>query len=119
MFQKRQNGSQDFIFGWSDYKAGFVNLSGEFCLGLDKMHRLSEFSQNVLRVSLMDFNGAERYPKYGTFSVADKSEKYRAPTGDFSDKRVRILIESTKSLFSLKLIATEEQMQFFQSSVFP
>ena len=84
VFQRRQDGSQDFYRGWSDYKAGFGDLNGEFWLGLDKIHRLSKSGQNVLRVDLMDFNGAERYAKYGKFSVADESDKYRLNVGSYS-----------------------------------
>ena len=86
VFQKRQDGSQNFYLGWSDYKAGFGNLSGQFWLGLDKIHRLSKFGQNVLRVDLVDFNGAERYAKNETFSVANKTDKYRLKVGNHSGK---------------------------------
>ncbi|XP_028390977.1 uncharacterized protein LOC114515854 [Dendronephthya gigantea] len=84
VFQRRQDGSQDFYLGWSDYKVGFGDLSGEFWLGLDKIHRLFKSDQNVLRVDLMDFNGTERYAKYETFSVADESDKFRLNIGNFS-----------------------------------
>ena len=77
VFQRRQDGSVDFYRDWADYKAGFGNLSGEFWLGLDKIHRLSKSGQNVLRVDLMDFNGAQPFAKYRSFSVADESNKYR------------------------------------------
>ncbi|XP_028413234.1 fibrinogen gamma chain-like [Dendronephthya gigantea] len=85
VFQRRQDGSQDFFLGWSDYKAGFGDLKGEFWLGLDKIHRLSKSGQTVLRVDLMDFNGAKRYAKYGTFSVADESDKYRLNIGSYTE----------------------------------
>ncbi|XP_028390978.1 ryncolin-1-like [Dendronephthya gigantea] len=87
VFQRRQDGSQDFYLGWSDYKVGFGDLSGEFWLGLDKIHRLWKSGQNVLRVDLMDFNGAEAYAKYGTFSVADELDKYRLNIGIYSGMR--------------------------------
>ncbi|XP_028390964.1 ryncolin-1-like [Dendronephthya gigantea] len=84
VFQRRQDGSKDFYLKWSDYKAGFGDHYGEFWLGLDKIRRLSKSGQNVLRVDLMDFNGAERHAKYGTFSVADESDKYRLNIGSYS-----------------------------------
>ncbi|XP_028413268.1 ficolin-1-like [Dendronephthya gigantea] len=84
MFQRRKDGSQDFYLGWSDYKAGFGDLNGEFWLGLDKIHRLTKSGQNVLTVDLMDFNGAKRYAKYGTFSVANESDKYRLNIASYS-----------------------------------
>ena len=98
VFQRRQDGSEDFYRGWLDYKAGFGDLNGEFWLGLDKIHRLTKSGQNVLRVNLMDFSNAVRYAEYGTFSVADESDKYRlnisSYTGNFKSPKTRLLCSS-------------------------
>ena len=51
VFQNRKDGSVDFFRAWDDYKRGFGNLTGEFSLGLDKIHRLTVSSRNKLRVS--------------------------------------------------------------------
>ncbi|XP_028391438.1 ryncolin-1-like [Dendronephthya gigantea] len=101
VFQRRQDRSQDFYLGWSHYKAGFGDLNGDFWLGLDKIHRLWKSGQNVLRVDLMDFNGAKRYAKYGTFSVADESDKYRLNIGSFSGKPCTIRINLDSMLLKL------------------
>ncbi|XP_028390983.1 ficolin-2-like [Dendronephthya gigantea] len=84
VFQRRQDGSQNFFLGWSDYKTGFGNLSGEFWLGLDKIHRLTKSGQNVLRVDLMDFKSTESFAKFETFNVTDESDKYRLTIGNYS-----------------------------------
>ncbi|XP_028391268.1 ficolin-2-like isoform X2 [Dendronephthya gigantea] len=102
VFQRRQDGSQDFYRGWSDYKAGFGDLNGEFWLGLDKIHRLSKSGQNVLRVDLMDFNNVERYAKYGMFSVADESENYRLNIGSYSGDAGDSLAWHNKMQFTTK-----------------
>ncbi|XP_028391576.1 ryncolin-1-like [Dendronephthya gigantea] len=102
VLQRRQDGSQDFYLGWSDYKAGFGDLNGEFWLGLDKVHRLSKSGQNVLRVDLMDFNGAKRYAKYGTFSVADESDKYRLNIGSYSGNAGDSLVYHDNMQFTTK-----------------
>ncbi|XP_062499394.1 ficolin-2-like [Corticium candelabrum] len=75
VFQRRQDGSVDFYRGWSDYKNGFGDLTGEFWLGLDKIHRLTKQAQ-ILRVDLMDFSGRQAHADYRRFQVSDESNKY-------------------------------------------
>ncbi len=61
MFQRRKDGSVDFYRDWMDYARGFGNLTGEFWLGLRKIHRITAISStaagNELRVDLEDFEG--------------------------------------------------------------
>ena len=83
VFQKRLDGSVDFYRNWTDYKQGFGNLTGEFWLGLDKIHRLTSQTNNKLRVELEDFEGKTAYAEYDTFAVADEADNYRLSTGDY------------------------------------
>ena len=76
VFQRRVDGSVDFYKNWTDYKNGFGNLSGEFWLGLDKIHRLSATGHNVLRVDLETFENEAAYAVYKSFSVGNESEAY-------------------------------------------
>ena len=75
VFQRRMDGSVDFYRYWTDYQQGFGNLSGEFWLGLDKIHRLTS-TPTELRVDLRDFEGNSAYAKYTSFSVGSSSSKY-------------------------------------------
>ena len=85
VFQRRQDGSEDFYRGWDDYEVGFGDLNGEFWLGLDKLHRIAPSGQtNTLRFDLSDFEGNNRYAKYSTFSVLDSSTKYRMNVAGYS-----------------------------------
>ncbi len=77
IFQRRVDGSVDFYKKWTDYKNGFGNLTTEFWLGLDKIHRLSSSKQNVLRVDLESFDNETRYAVYESFSVGKESDSYR------------------------------------------
>ena len=83
VFQRRQDGSVDFYRGWADYKAGFGELTGEFWLGNDHLHSLTQ-DQQELRVDLSDFNGATAFAKYSTFGVESESEKYALTVNGFS-----------------------------------
>ena len=84
MFQRRQDGSVDFYRGWNDYKSGFGQLTAEFWLGNDRIHRLTAARPSTLRVELEDWNGVRVYAKYGKFKVGDEQAKYRLEVGSYS-----------------------------------
>ena len=84
MFQRRQDGSQDFYLDWSEYKAGFGQLTGEFWLGLDKIHRLTASRPSELRVEIEDWSGGRAYAKYGSFGVGDEQSLYQLSVGSYS-----------------------------------
>ena len=77
VFQRRLDGSVDFYLGWESYKRGFGNLSGEFWLGNDNLHRLTAVDDVMLRVDLEDFDGNVTYAAYTTFKVANEADKYQ------------------------------------------
>ena len=84
VFQKRFDGSVDFYLNWSDYKHGFGDLSGEFWLGNDKIHRLTSDDNNMLRVDLGDFERNTSYAEYDIFGVMSESDKYKLILGSYS-----------------------------------
>ena len=84
VFQRRQDESIDFYRNWTDYENGFGDLTGEFWLGLSKIHRLTKEGSNTLRVDLGDFEGNEAYANYSTFSISDGSTEYILTVGGYS-----------------------------------
>ena len=84
VFQRRLDGSVDFYLDWASYKNGFGNLSREFWLGNDNLHRLTAANDVILRADLEDFDGDIRYAEYTTFKVADESDNYRLLIGGYS-----------------------------------
>ena len=84
VFQRRQDGSVDFYLGWNDYKAGFGQLTAEFWLGNDKIHRLTASRPSSLRVELEDWSGGKAYAKYGKFNIGDEQAQYRLEVGSYS-----------------------------------
>ena len=84
VFQRRQDGSVDFYRNWTDYENGFGDLTGEFWLGLSKIHRLTKEGSNTLRVDLGDFEGNTSYANYSTFNVGNSSTEYILTVGRYS-----------------------------------
>ena len=84
VFQRRQDGSVDFYRGWNDYKSGFGQLTAEFWLGNDKIHRLTASRASSLRVELEDWNGVRVYAKYGRFNIGDEQAQYRLEVSSYS-----------------------------------
>ena len=83
VFQKRLDGSVDFYLKWESYKNGFGDLSGEFWLGNDNLHRLTAADDVMLRVDLEDFEGNITYAEYTNFNVADEADKYQLLIGGY------------------------------------
>ena len=84
VFQRRQDGSENFYRGWSDYVAGFGNLTGEFWLGLEKMHRLTAINATMLRIDMADFDRNTAYAAYSTFRILGSSTNYVLNVGGYS-----------------------------------
>ena len=108
IFQMRIDGSEDFYREWSDYKNGFGNLTGEFWLGLDKIHRLTASGQNVLRVDLESFENERRYAIFKTFFVGNETEDYILNVGQYTGKNVSeifFILLVSKYLVMLKIRA--------------
>ena len=84
VFQRRMDGSVDFYREWTAYKTGFGNLSGEFWLGNDNLHRLTAAEEVELRVDLEDLESNITYAEYTTFKVADEEDKYRLLIGGYN-----------------------------------
>ncbi|XP_078376290.1 uncharacterized protein LOC144659675 [Oculina patagonica] len=102
VFQRRQDGSVDFYRGWNDYKAGFGQLTDEFWLGNDKIHRLTASRPNSLRVELEDWNGVKVYAKYGKFNIGDEQAQYRLEVASYSGTAGDKLTYNTNMGFTTK-----------------
>ncbi len=86
MFQRRLDGSVDFYRGWQYYKHGFGNLTGEFWLGLDKIHRLTTASHNKLRVDMEDTSENTSYAEYDSVFVTGEGQNYKMSLESYSGK---------------------------------
>jgi len=78
VIQRRQNGDVDFYRDWLDYKDGFGSLTGEFWLGNDKIHVLTNSVTSKLRIDMKNCESVEKYAEYLKFSIDNEANKYRA-----------------------------------------
>jgi hypothetical protein len=86
VFQNRFDGSIEFYLGYSAYQSGFGLKAGEFWLGLDKIHRLSQLGDSQLKIDLCNGAGTTedcRSALYGNFAVGDAASKYLLTAADY------------------------------------
>ncbi|NXD67577.1 FCN1 protein, partial [Eolophus roseicapillus] len=83
VFQRRWDGSVNFLRDWDSYKRGFGNQLTEFWLGNENIHFLTSLGLSELRIDLRDFENNYYFAKYASFRVLGESEKYKLVLGDF------------------------------------
>ncbi|XP_068160856.1 microfibril-associated glycoprotein 4-like [Antennarius striatus] len=83
VIQRRQDGTVNFYMKWNHYKTGFGSAAGEYWLGLETMHLLTQAKTYELRVDMEDFEGQKVFAQYSSFSVAPEAEGYMLNLGSF------------------------------------
>lgn len=77
---RRMDGSEEFYRKWAEYKEGFGSLTGEFFIGLDKLHALTHDQRQELLVLLENNQGEVKYESYDEFAIGNESELYKLHT---------------------------------------
>ena len=77
VIQRRVDGSVSFYRNWNAYKNGFGFSNGNYWIGNDVIHVMTDQSNHELKIVLTDFLNVTKYAKYRTFRIADESHGYR------------------------------------------
>ena len=77
IFLNREDGSVSFNRNWTEYKSGFGDVEGEFWLGLNSLHLITNTRPYSLQVDFSDFEGNSFRSSYSSFSVGPESDGYR------------------------------------------
>ena len=83
VFHKRYNGFVGFYRDWDEYKNGFGDVRGEFWLGNEKIHQLTEIPSQ-LRVEINTTSSGNKYAKYDNFTVTNEASNYTLFVGFYS-----------------------------------
>ena len=105
VFQRRVDASVDFYRNWDDYKSGFGDLTGNFWLGLEKIHKLAGPGKgSILRVDLKHVSNASHliFAEYTTFEISDEGTGYKLTVGGHSGNAGDSLSRQNGKKFSTK-----------------
>ena len=101
VFHKRFDGFVGFYRDWDEYKDGFGNVTGEFWLGNEKIHQLTEIPSQ-LRVEINTTSDGNRYAKYSNFTVTNEASNYTLFVGFYSGDAQDRLARHNSMSFSTK-----------------
>ncbi|XP_023031419.1 ficolin-2 isoform X2 [Drosophila willistoni] len=76
----RSNVELNFFRNWTEYKRGFGNYSGDFFIGLDKLHAITKSQPYELYIHLEDFEGNTRFARYDEFYIESENALYKLST---------------------------------------
>nr|XP_015031720.2 fibrinogen-like protein 1 [Drosophila virilis] len=74
---RRINGGVSFNRNWEEYKAGFGDQQGEFFIGLENLHLLTQSEPHDLYISLMYSESESRFARYSNFLIGNEGESYK------------------------------------------
>ena len=84
VLQQRVGGMTPFNRSWEEFKFGFGSQDGNFWLGLEKVHKMTNSAPYKLRIEFMLQNGSWYSAEYDTFRVESESQYYRIHVGGYS-----------------------------------
>ncbi|XP_023031115.1 fibrinogen-like protein 1 [Drosophila willistoni] len=77
VIHKRFDGSVNFRRNWSEYRNGFGHMDGEFFIGLENLHRITNSKTYELYVQLGYYDGRILFASYDNFKIGDEGKNYR------------------------------------------
>ncbi|KFB38456.1 AGAP011225-PA-like protein [Anopheles sinensis] len=77
VIQHRFNGTVDFFRNWTEYRDGFGDLEGEFWLGLEHLHLLTNNRPHELLIEIKDFKCKTGYARYSEFEIGSETDQFK------------------------------------------
>ncbi|XP_068152705.1 fibrinogen-like protein 1 [Drosophila tropicalis] len=103
VIQTRIDGSVDFDRDWIDYQNGFGDINGNFFIGLEKLHLLTQSRQYELYIQMRDVTGTTKYARYNNFNVAGEKDYYKIiSVGQYTGTAGDSLTQHVGDMFSTR-----------------
>jgi len=83
VIQRRDGNATDFYRNWQEYKLGFGELDGNFWLGLERIHRITQIENHELLITMTDHDDATFVAKYNLFKVGSSATDYQLDLGSY------------------------------------
>ena len=83
VIQRRETNATDFHREWQEYKTGFGKMDGNFWLGLEKIHRITQIENHELLVTMVDHLDVTFTAKYDLFKVDSAATDYQLDLGNY------------------------------------
>ncbi|XP_068144460.1 angiopoietin-1-like [Drosophila tropicalis] len=101
VIHKRFDGSVVFQRSWFEYRNGFGNKEGEFFIGLENLHRITNSQIYELYVQLGYFNGTFLFARYDNFRIGNEATKYKLESlGEFKGTARNAMSRDVNQAFS-------------------
>lgn len=84
VIQRRLDGTVSFDRSWNEYRNGFGDLNGEFFIGLEKLHKITEAQPQELLINIESFNYETKYFFYNNFLIGSEEEEYVLKSAEIS-----------------------------------
>ena len=102
---------------WSDYEAGFGDLTGNHWLGLTKLARLTASGPVQLHVYLEAFDAGDwAYALYDSFQITDASDDYRLSVSGYSGTAGNAMDGSTQSANGMRFTTRDRDNDVYGGS---
>lgn len=83
VIQKRIKGDEDFYKDWTAYREGFGSVTGDFWLGNQAIHVLTDEHPYELRIDFR-IDGQEKFAHYSSFRLENEADSYRLRLGPYT-----------------------------------
>ncbi|XP_034099984.1 fibrinogen-like protein 1 [Drosophila albomicans] len=99
VIQRRFEGQEDFNKNWEEYRNGFGDLRGEFFIGLENLHLITNSTRHELDIYV--FNRGVYYGTYDNFRIGNEDSLYELESiGNFTGIEPNNLEANVKQKFS-------------------